>query len=214
MCYFLPRRGDGPFYEVMTIRLSQGAPINNPLSRYRPSVKAAHRASPHIVVLRGNHEVVHGGRRLTSWYPLEMLHFPDRSPQQFARKYANTVAGWPTEGREPGAFVLAAQNAIQRMGVEESFDQLAVNESELVVATDQVLEHDTRLRDALRDLSAAGDRFLRPHEVPGELEVEPPNAIDETRHALDVAALAEADLIRINRDVDDLVRRVLDLGGR
>jgi translation initiation factor IF-3 len=50
--------------------------------------------------------------------------------------------------------------------------------------------------------------------VPGELEVEPPNAIDETRHALDVAALAEADLIRINRDVDDLVRRVLDLGGR
>ena len=214
MCYFLPRRGSGPFYDVMTVRLLQGAPINNPLSRYRPSVKAAHRASQRVVVLRGNHEVEHGGRRLTSWCPLEMLHFPDRSPEQCARKYANTVDAWPADGREPGAFVLAAQHAIERIGIDESFDHLAVTDDDLVAATgDRALEHDTRLRDVLRRLrSPAGERFLRPDEVPAELEIALPSVLDDTRHALDVAALAEADLIRINRNVDDLFRRVQRIG--
>ena len=116
MCYFLPRPGRGPFSEVMTVRLLQPAPINNPLSRYRPSLKAAHRATAKVVVRRGNHEVEGAGRPLTSWHPLELLHFPDRSPEQFARKYANTIASWPTGGREPGAFVLAAQEEIERHG--------------------------------------------------------------------------------------------------
>lgn len=216
MCYFLPRRGSGPFYDVMTVRLLQGAPINNPLSRYRPSVKAAHRASEGIVVLRGNHEVEHGGRRLTSWYPLEMFHFPDRSPEQCARKYANTVSGWPMGGREPGAFVLAAQNAMERGGIEENFDNLAVTDADLTeAARDRTLAHDTRLRDVLRRLrSNANDRFLLPHEVAAELEMAPPSPLDDTRHSLDVSALAAADLIRMSRNVDDLGRRAAGLGTR
>jgi hypothetical protein len=120
MCYFLPRRGAGPFYDVMTVRLSQHAPINDPLSRYRPTLKAAHRATSSVIVLRGNHEVEQAGPRFTVWHPLEVLHFPDRSPEQCARKYANTVAAWPAGGREPGAFVLAAQDAMQRVGVENT----------------------------------------------------------------------------------------------
>lgn len=215
MCYFLPRRGGGPFYDVMTVRLLQSAPINNPLSRYRPSLKAAHRASENIVVLRGNHEVEGGGPRLTSWYPLELLHFPDRSPEQCARKYANTVEAWPVGGREPGAFVLAAQHAIERIGMDESFDHLAVTDENLVAADGGSLEHDTRLRDVLRRLwSAADRRFLRPHELPARLGVPTPSPVDETRHALDVTALADAELIRLNRNVDDLSRRVAALGAR
>ena len=43
ICNFPPQRGDGPFYELMTVRVAQHAPLNNPLGRYRPSMKAAHR---------------------------------------------------------------------------------------------------------------------------------------------------------------------------
>ena len=213
MCYFLPRRGNGPFYDLMTVRLSQGAPINNPLSRYRPSVKAVHRASERVVVLRGNHDVRNGGERLKNWYPLEMLHFPDRSPDQCARKYANTVSGWPSDGREPGAFVIAAQHAIAESGSEVRFDQLAVTGADLAAAeSTRTLYEDTRLREALRQLrSPDGGRFLRPGEAPRRALV-PPTGEDIGRHALDVAALASADLIRMSRDVDDLERRAAALG--
>ena len=127
ICNFLPRRAvGGPFHEVMTLRLAQHAPLNNPLGRYRPSAKAAHRASPSVVVRRGNHDVQHAGAALRFWHPLEVLHFPDRSPDQYVRKYANMVAAWPADDREPGAFVLAAHHAVKRGGVEERFDDLAV----------------------------------------------------------------------------------------
>src|SRR5580765_6385345 len=52
---FVPRPDDGSlFAERMTARLSQNAPINDPTSFYRPSIKVAHRADPHVIVGRGN----------------------------------------------------------------------------------------------------------------------------------------------------------------
>jgi hypothetical protein len=205
MCYFLARRDPGPFYEAMTLRLLQPTPINSPVSRFRPTVKAAHRATPNVVVHRGNHEVRNAGRPLHAWHPLEVLHFPDRSPEQCARKYENTVAAWPPS-REPGAFVLAAQDAIQRDGALGSFERLAVSDEELARASARwAFETDTRLRDALRGLRLRdGSRFARPRELGAPSLLPRPDAVDDTRHAQDVGALRAADLIRVQRRVDDL----------
>jgi hypothetical protein len=208
ICNFVPRRRDGHFYDSMTMRLVQPAPINNPLGRYRPTLKAAHRATPTAVVFRGNHEVKEAGQPLWSYYPLEVLHFPDRSPEQAARKYANTVEAWPVAGRAPGAFVLAARDAIERVGVWESFDHLAVEDADLV-GTRAGFEVDTRVRDALRRLhSSTDDSFARPHELKEPFELALPSTLDATRHALDAGVIREAELIRIHRKVDDLGVRV------
>ena len=152
MCYFLPRPASCPFSESMTVRLLQPTPINSPPSRYRPSVKAVHRGTADVRVRRGNHEVERAGARLRSWHPLEVLHYPDRSPDQFARKYANTIDSWPTGGRAPGAFVLAAHASAER-DAEQAFHERAITDdalSEALAAGAVVI--DSRLRDALRRL--------------------------------------------------------------
>lgn len=209
MCYFLPRPGVGDFFERMTIRLLQTAPINNPLSRYRPSPKAAHRASPHAVVRRGNHQVEDAGRPLSSWHPLELLHFPDRSPEQVARKYENTVASWPSRGREPGAFVLAAHTSIERIGARDAFERRQLAHEDLADASAvHSVVVDTRVRDVLRRLRSTTGAFLRPPELDRPLTSSTPSALDEARHAVDVAVLAEADLIRLHREIDDLDQRL------
>ena len=85
---FVPRPDDGAlFAERMTARLTQHAPINDPTSFYRPVVKVAHRGDPRVEVGRGNHALVDSGfLTLTTWHPLEVLHFPLRSGAQWARK--------------------------------------------------------------------------------------------------------------------------------
>ncbi len=212
MSYFLPRSGGEPFSERMAVRLQQSAPINNPLSRYRPTLKAVHRGSPRVVVRRGNHEAEGTGRPLTSWHPLEVLHFPDRSPAQFASKYANTIESWPRGGREPGAFVLAAHSAIEEMGAKYEFDRRALADEDLpgASAADAVV-FDHRLRDALRRLRSATGAYLRPDELECPLDLAPPSTFDDVRHAVDVGVLTEADLIRLHRSVDDLDVRLRDL---
>jgi hypothetical protein len=209
MCYFLPTQRTGSFYDVMIARLVQAAPINNPLSRYRPTMNAVHRAGPAVVVLRGNHEVRHAGRSLHSWHPFEVLHFPDRSATQFARKYANRVAAYRGGPRSPGAFVSAAQGSIERAGVEESFDRLTVADGDLApTAPVRAFEIDTRLRDALRRLRSPTGGFMRPGELKRAFAVPSPNALDETRHSVDVAVAREAQLVRLQRRVDDLGLRI------
>jgi hypothetical protein len=211
MCYFLPSRAPGEFYEAMTTRLIQPAPIGNPLGRYRPSVKAVHRGSASVHVHRGNHEVEGVGRRLSSWHPLELLHFPDRSPAQFERKYANTIESWPSGGRDPGAFVVAAHDAVARAGAVAAFEHLALDAARLEAAiADEVVVVDTRLRDALRRLRGA-DGGYEPRT--GSRQPLPlPATVDKVRHAADGQALLEADLIRVARDVDELEARVRTIG--
>ena len=215
MCYFLPRPSvGGPFSESMTVRLLQPTPINSPPSRYRPSVKAVHRGTADVRVRRGNHEVERAGARLRSWHPLEVLHYPDRSPDQFARKYANTIDSWPTGGRAPGAFVLAAHASAER-DAEQAFHERAITDdalSEALAAGAVVI--DSRLRDALRRLRSPAGEYRRRsgHEREGGLPS--PTAEDRVLHAIDVDALREADRIRLHRDVDDLEFRVRALENR
>ena len=208
MCHFLARPGTGLFSELMTARLLQPAPINSPPSRYRPSVKAVHRGSRDVRVRLGNHEVERAGERLKSWHPLEVLHYPDRSPEQVARKYANTVETWPVGGRPLGAFVVAAHAAVERADPERTFAERALGDESLADAlTNEAVVVDCRLRDALRRLREPSGEYRRPGR-PNGLGVPPPTAADRVRHAIDVGALLEADRIRLHRYIDDLEARL------
>jgi hypothetical protein len=62
---------------------------------------------------------------------------------------------------------------------------------------------DTRLRDALRALSE-GKELVFPR----------PTVVDEAAYAVDVAALGEADLVRLQRRLDTLEQRLLTIERR
>ena len=82
---FVPVAGDETdFWERMTLRFSPHAPVNDPVSPFRPyHPKVAHRADPTVVVHRGNHALPESRHLpVVGWYPIEVLHFPIRTVQQ------------------------------------------------------------------------------------------------------------------------------------
>ena len=84
---FVPRPGDGPFAERMTVRFSPLAPINDPASLYKPIRKVIHRGHPEIRLTRGNHALVGSPfAPLRGWFPVEVFHFPLRTAEQTAHK--------------------------------------------------------------------------------------------------------------------------------
>ena len=58
---FLPRPGDAPWAERMTVRFAPSAPINSPSSPFRVNVRVPHRASADVTVFTGNTAVSGGG---------------------------------------------------------------------------------------------------------------------------------------------------------
>jgi hypothetical protein len=217
---FPPRPGDRAFFaERMTVRLSAQAPINDPASQYRPTWKVAHRADPAVVVERGNHSL--GPSRfmpLHGWHPIEVLHFPIRSIEQYARKSAQQVAAFAKNPRGHGTGYHAfAEKAEQAGRLEEVYASLTLDDDVLAKGLeDGSLTLDTRLRDALRELGSGrdGGPFPLPADSAEPLELPRPTLVDEAAHALDVAVLGEADVIRLQRRVDGLERRLAELEGR
>jgi hypothetical protein len=187
---FVPRPGSAPFPERMTARLELPAPINDPATPYRHVAKVAHRAHPQAIVLQGNHGV--GGvpfRELRVWSPLELLHFPLRSPEQAAAKHAVTAAAWEVNLRGDIAQALRKSGFYERLVVDD--DALARGLAEGSLA------EDTRLRDALRRLERDDSLGLgqRPFA-------------ERASHALDDVLRAEADGVRLQRRADELRARV------
>ena len=97
---------DGAFFaERMTVRLSAQAPINDPSSLASTGRRGRSRTGrdPAVVVERGNHSL--GEARFVpvrGWYPIEVLHFPIRSHEQYARKAAQQVAAFAKNPRGYG----------------------------------------------------------------------------------------------------------------
>ena len=196
---FLPRPDDGRFFaERMTVRLAAHAPINDPTSPFRPTAKIAHRADPQVRVANGNHDV--HSRTLTplhGWYPIEILHFPIRSVSQCERKYVTTFTAWDLE-RTPAPFVARAYEAYRAGRLDAYYDALAIDDEALVRGLEEgTLAVDERLRDALRALREPG----APPSFVG-------SAADEAAFAVDVALLGEADVVRLQRRVDELESRL------
>jgi len=89
---------------------------------------------------------------------------------------------------------------------------LVVGEAELGHGlAENLLVEDTRLRDALRTL--AGVEYLpeRPEFRRVALSFPRPSVVDDALFAVEAAVVAQADDVRVRRQVDDLERRVQTL---
>lgn len=198
---FVARADDGShFSERLIVRLSMQAAINDPTNPFRPARKAMHRAHPGVRVRDGNHDV-EGTPLVTlhGWYPLEVFHLPLRSRAQVETKYAGGARRGlrfvPDDARlDAAADPLVVDDAELRRGIDE-----------------QLLVEDTRLRDALRTL--AGESPVPKHAEfqRRELAFPRPSVVDDALFAVEAAVVAQADEIRLRRQVDDLERRVQSL---
>jgi hypothetical protein len=214
---FPPRPGERePFYERMTVRFSAIAPINDPASLYKPIRKVVHRADPEVRVSRGNHALVGSSfAPLRGWFPIEVFHFPLRSPEQCARKAL-------LQGRAFELFVARAPTAYHARMYEAYLEGRIAEYYESEVLTDEVLDEgvasgrlvvDTRLRDALRSLEAlpgASGSFMRPSEAT-PLAFPLPSLVDDAQYAVEAAVLGEADVVRLQRRLDTLEDRLASI---
>ncbi len=198
---FAPRPGHGAFAERMTIRFSPLAPINDPSSLYRPIRKVVHRGDPGITLVRGHHAARDTDLApLRGWYPIESFHFPLRSQEQCARKahvmgtaFEHRIDRWST------GYHAEMYDALRSGAIEEYYESLLVTDDEVAQGVaDGRLVIDTRLRDALRQLDAGGS----------ELEFPTPSLVDEATYAVEAAVLGEADVVRLQRRLDEFERRL------
>ena len=212
---FVPRPDDGVFFaDRMTVRLSGSAPINDPTSLFRPNVKTIHRGDPNVVLSAGAHEVLQPRMApLRGWYPIEFLHFPIRSLEQCERKYEHLGASL---GATRNAYYEEVQRARREARLAEFYETLVVDDEALERGQhDGSLVIDTRLRDKLQHLRREGDqRFALPKSETDLLSFPLPSVVEEAAYAVDVAAVGEADVIRLQRRLDSLEPRLLALERR
>jgi Glycosyl transferase family 2 len=201
---FVPRPDDDTsFAERMTARLTQYAPINDPTSFYRPVVKVAHRADPQVVVARGNHTLLGSSfALLTTWHPLEVLHFPLRSRAQWRRKVQLQGDAFTKHIERAGTgYHLKSYDALQEGRMDEQYESLVVDDVALERGlADGTLVVDTRLRDSLRTVRAGG-----------ELTFPQPTDADDAAYAVETAVLDEAYIVRAQRRLDALEQRLESL---
>jgi hypothetical protein len=201
--HFVPRPDDGSsFAERMTVRMSTSAPINDPRSLFRPNLKIIHRADPTVNVSIGAQRLIDSPFvPLRGWYPIEFFHFPVRSLEQCERKYSHQQTG---PGQTPSPYYDRVRSLIEQGRLEEVYAPLVVDDEALEQGLEQgSLVVDTRLRDALRALRD-GHQLTFPR----------PTVVDEAAYAVDVAALGEADVVRLQRRLDTLEGRLLTVERR
>jgi len=201
--HFVPRPDDGSFFaERMVVRMSASAPINDPRSLFRPNLKVVHRADANVTVSIGTQRLIDSPLvPLRGWYPIEFFHFPVRSLEQCERKYAHQQTG---PGQTPSPYYDRVRAFLEEGRLEEFYESLVVDDSALERGLrDRSLVIDTRLRDALRALRE-GKQPTFPR----------PTVVDEAAYAVDVAALGEADVVRLQRRLDTLEQRLLTLERR
>jgi hypothetical protein len=209
---FVPRPGDEPFAERMTARFSALAPIHDPGSLYKPIRKVIHRAHPEIQLTRGNHALVDSPfAPLRGWFPVEVFHFPLRTPEQAAHKAELQRAAWQHIERAPTAYHRNMFDALRTGKIRDYYDALVVGDDELERGrAEGRLVVDERLRDALRAVRApdgSGTDYLLPRDAT-PLAFPTPTLVDDAEFAVEAAVLGEADVVRLQRRLDTLERRL------
>jgi hypothetical protein len=201
--HFVPRPDDGAsFAERMIVRMSASAPINDPRSLFRPNLKIVHRADQNVNVSIGAQRLIESALvPLRGWYPIEFFHFPVRSPEQCERKYSYQQTA---PGQTPSPYYDRVRALIAEGRAQEVYEGLLVDDDALERGlAEGSLVIDTRLRDALRALQEGK-----------ELAFPRPTVVDEAAYAVDVAALGEADVVRLQRRLDTLEQRLLTIERR
>jgi hypothetical protein len=209
---FCPRPGEGDFAERMTVRFSALAPINDPASLYKPIRKIIHRGHPEIRMTRGNHALVDSPfAPLRGWYPIECFHFPLRSLEQTKHKAELQGAAFEKHiARPPTAYHANMYDALRSGRMAEYYDALVVGDEEVEqgIAAGRLVV-DTRLRDALRQLrDPTGEGYLPPGQA-SPLRFPLPTLVEDAQYAVEAAVLGEADVVRLQRRLDELERRLL-----
>jgi hypothetical protein len=195
--HFVPRpdEGDG-FAGRMIVRMSTSAPINDPTSLFRPNLKVIHRADPNVTVSIGTQRLIDSPLApLRGWYPIEFFHFPVRSLEQCERKYSHQQVG---RDETPSPYYDRVRSLFEQGRAKEFYESLVVDDEALQRGVREgSLVVDTRLRDALRAVRE-GEQVSFPR----------PTVVDEAAYAVDVAALGEADVVRLQRRLDTLEQRL------
>ena len=198
---FAPRPESAePFAERLTVRFSALAPINDPASLFKPIRKVIHRGHSEVRLTRGNHALVDSPfDLLRGWFPVEVFHFPLRSLAQCAHKARLQGSAWKHIARTPTAYHAQMFEALETGTMAQYYEAQIVSDSEVERGVQSGrLVVDTRLRDALRRLGAGETR----------LEFPTPTLVDEATYAVEAAALGEADVVRLQRRLDVLERRL------
>jgi len=197
---FCPRPGEEEFAERMTVRFSALAPINDPASLYKPIRKVVHRGHPGIRLTRGNHALVDSPfAPLRGWFPIECFHFPLRSAAQCAHKAQLQGEAFEKHvARPPTAYHADMYAALRSGEIGAYYDALVVSDDELErgLAGGRLVV-DTRLRDALRAIAAGGQPVFPL-----------PTLVEDAEYAVEAAVLGEADVVRLQRRLDELERRL------
>jgi hypothetical protein len=149
---FVARPEDGrSFAERMTIRSHETTPGVHP---FNPHFKTIHRGSPDVEVGGGNHDVSgHGLTPLFGWYPVDVLHFPIRSLEQFERKFMRWWKITAVNGEASNPYYNVVRDAHREGRIAELYEPFLVDDEQLARGlTAGTLVEDTRLREALRSL--------------------------------------------------------------
>jgi hypothetical protein len=203
----------GPFHQRMVWR---GATSRTPTGG-QLGPKAAHRGCPDIVVAPGNHEIYEPVLAVAPPLPLiEVLHFPARSYEQFARKTLNTGRGLELlADRASGTGIdqLELLKLYRSGELRNYFDAWALSEAELRRGVGEGrIVHDARLRDYLRGSDAgtqAHDSGQIREVVRATLQLdvdlataraEAADSRRESERASSVLAAREAELAELGRE--------------
>jgi hypothetical protein len=149
----------GSFAERMRFRSQRTTPGVHP---FNPHFKTIHRGSPDVEVGGGNHDVA--GRGLTplaGWYPVDVLHFPIRSLEQFERKFMRWWQITAVDGEASNPYYNEVRDAHREGRITELYEPFVVDDEQLASGLEAgTLIEDTRLRDALRSLRQRGSLKL------------------------------------------------------
>jgi hypothetical protein len=100
-------------------------------------------------------------------------------------------------------------SALETGRIGDYYEALVVSDEELERGVaDGRLVVDTRLRDALSQLrDPSGEGYLPPGEATA-LRFPLPTLVDDAEYAVEAAVLGEADVVRLQRRLDELERRL------
>jgi hypothetical protein len=156
----------GSFAERMTVRSQETTPGVHP---FNPHFKTVHRGSPDVEVGGGNHDVSGRGLRpLVGWYPIDVLHFPIRSLEQFERKFMRWWQITAVDGEASNPYYNVVRDAHREGRIDELYEPFVVDDEQLVRGLrNGTLVEDTRLRDALRSLQRHGPESAGDSEIDG-----------------------------------------------
>lgn len=191
------------FAERMTVRSLETTAGVHP---FNPHFKTVHRASPDVEVGGGNHDVVGVGlTTLLGWYPIDILHFPVRSLEQFERKFLRWWQITAVDGVASNPYYNEVRDAHREGRIAELYEPFLVDDERLEVGLGEgTLVEDTRLRDALRALRR------------GEpIALDDPDARIDPGYLVELAYLEDNNpFVRAQRGIDALEARVSRLENR